>query len=189
MEGFVFELQLVPGGVFLFCDLVRAVVFVDRFPAATINHFGQLVFAVVFELPAQAFFGGLRDALEVPTFVRVFDDVFHRVFGAFDQAFAVVFQFDRAADRIGDRRQLACFVVRERGRVTVAIGHAFEATAAAGEFVFDLVGKGQRVAAAFRAAEGILRPYGRFEYSASFFGKRHRAAVRPGRAWSLCWFC
>ena len=59
--------------------------------------------------------------------------------------------------------ELPSFVVGERRCVAVAVGHAFQAPAATSEFVFDLAGKGQRIASAFCATESILRPLWRFE--------------------------
>ena len=86
--------------------------------------------------------------------------MFHRVFSAFDQAFAVVGQFDRATGGVGDRRQLAASVVGERRRVAITISHAFQTTTTPNEFVFDLPGQRQRIASTFRAmvAEGACPP-------------------------------
>ena len=72
LEWFVFEVEAVFGRVCLGCDLIRAVVFVVGFTATAVDHLGQLMRSVVFELPAQCWFPWLRDAREVASFVGVF---------------------------------------------------------------------------------------------------------------------
>ena len=85
VEGFVFKLCCAFGRVGLFemtrLELLYSLVVLPPRPS-TISVISMR--PVVFELPAEAFFAGLGHALEVPAFVRVFDDMFHRVFCAFD---------------------------------------------------------------------------------------------------------
>ena len=77
--------------------------------------------AVVFELPAQRRFAGLGDARQVPCFIGVFHDVAHRVFNAFDLAFAVVGKSEFPASAVGDGFQLAFRVVAEGDGIAVAV--------------------------------------------------------------------
>jgi hypothetical protein len=177
VKRFVFECDGVFRRVLLRCHLVGAVVFVDRFSAASVGHRGQLVRAVVFELPAECRFGGLGDRRQVAFEVGVFDDVTHRVLGAFDKTFGVVRQSDFASARVGDRFQSAAFAVAEGCCVAVSVGDAFKAPAASGELVFDLVGQRHRVTGGGVPSQRVRRPRRRRESAFARFPERHGAGA------------
>ena len=98
----------------------------------------------------------------------------HRVRGAFHEPFAVIRQFDRPASRVGDRRELAFFVIAHAGFIAVAFHNAFK-QARVGELVDDLVAHRQRIAFGAVPGQFVGRPFRRDEM-AFFFGERDRRA-------------
>ena len=65
----------------------------------------------------------------------------HRIFCGFDQPFAVVGQHYVASGGVGDRFELASFVISQFSLVAIAVGDALKPPGAAFELVFDLVGE------------------------------------------------
>jgi hypothetical protein len=127
------------------------------------------------QLPARARFPREGHASEVTGFVRVFDDVAHRVFGAFHEPFAVVGQRDFAGRGICDGFKAPFAVVGQGRGVSVAVGDAFKASCRSGEFVDRLARVGQRVATCFGATQGVLGPGRCRERAACSFGEGNRA--------------
>ena len=138
--------------------LVRAVVFNGGFTTPSVDEFCHPMRPVVFELPAKSRFAGLSNALEVPAFIRVFDHVFHRVFGAFHETFRVIRQFDLAARRVSDRFEVPTPIVGERRRVAVAIRYTFQSPRRTAELVYRLIFKRKGIAGSLRATERVLGP-------------------------------
>ena len=149
MKRCVFEACCAFHWVGLRDHLVRAVVFDGGFTTPSVDEFCHPMRPVVFELPAKSRFAGLSNALEVPAFIRVFDHVFHRVFGAFHETFGVIRQFDLAARRVSDRFEVPTPIVGKRRRVAVAIRYTFQSPRGTAELVYRLIFKRKGIAGSF----------------------------------------